>query len=765
MRKSGRVFLSSGGVMAVGVLLYFCGIYLHPPSAHAQGRQEPGRPIGAISTQGDLIVMTLDENVLGKANMFDLVGRTLRFTPEGTGYRAENVALKWDPEFGAALTSPRITLRSFSFPYSGKNWDSLSVGITGSIGFGAIEANEGEGAGAIGRGGGVVIDRFAQLQEAARSLINKAAAICVFFKPRMTGARYAKEMADRVLLTWSLTEPVGGIQDFTWAPTVNRFQATLWKDGTIELSYDQVAAKDAIVGLYPLVTTGSEKELALLSDEEAPAVAAHHDLKGVKVTVVDGIFIKVTFELRGPVLPEGDPGLVGLSYRVAFDTRKPLPTRVDNGSSDVIWSIRGVAPGRRGGGAPRYIATGPGVFPAVKTNGNTLSLQGTLPANLTAGEQIAIFADVQTPGVPPVTVDQIPPSAVAMVGIRSPETDLSSVKRQDGPFAIIYEAFHYLALPNPRDLTCSVIKALGDKFDFLAYYSDFRVDNQEAGTPSTGPLGGGPTGGAVTGIGAPQRGLESYCSSGRFQWQFVQPVYAGSNQMQERPPEGTTDSNNHNVAFYNHQLGKRSPDGRLLPYNYAMSQLGHEMGHRWAAFVSAKVNGETIPLGPTHWARGLHAPVAFPYQRPTEASAMGGGVWQDNFDGTYTQLDDDYYVPATGWSYLDLYLMGMIAPSEVPDFFIMRNLVAVGRDLSGHPIFKADRTKVSVQDVIAVEGPRTPDVDHAQKKFNTGIVVIVEHGAKPSRELIERANGIRERWIDYWATTTGRRSSMTTSPR
>jgi hypothetical protein len=44
-------------------------------------------------------------------------------------------------------------------------------------------------------------------------------------------------------------------------------------------------------------------------------------------------------------------------------------------------------------------------------------------------------------------------------------------------------------------------------------------------------------------------------------------------------------------------------------------------------------------------------------------------------------------------------------------------------------------------------------------------VVVVEHGAKPSRELIERANGIRERWIDYWATTTGHRSSMTANSR
>jgi len=195
-----------------------------------------------------------------------------------------------------------------------------------------------------------------------------------------------------------------------------------------------------------------------------------------------------------------------------------------------------------------------------------------------------------------------------------------------------------------------------------------------------------------------------------------------------------------------------------------MSQLGHEMGHRWAAFVSEKVSGETIPLGPVHWARGLQAEAAFPYQRPTEASAMGGGVWQDNFDGTYTQLDDDYYVPATGYSHLDLYLMGLISAAEVPDFFILKNLVPAGKDANGHPIFKADRTKVTIQDVIAIEGPRLPDVDHSQRKFNTGIVVIVEHGQRPSRELIDRANGIRQQWIDYWATTTGHRASMTVNP-
>ena len=559
--------------------------------AVAQNQQPAGKSIGSISTHGDLIVLTLDEGALGHANLFDLAKHTLRFSPDSGGYRVENAAFTWDPEFGDELpvrTRTPVKLHEFAFPFSGRSWDTLTVDATGSIGF----------------GGGVTIGRFDQLQNAARALVNKTPAICVFMKPRMSGARYVKELSDRLVITWTLTEPAGGIQDFTWTPTVNRFQAVLSKNGTIQMSYDDVAAKDAIVGVYPAL---------------------------------------------------------------------PGPTDSSN------------------------------------------------------------FAAV----------------------------DLSSVKANEGPFAAVYESFHYLSLPNPRDLACTVLKALGDKFDFLAYYSDFRIDNQEAGTPSNGPLGGGPTGGAVTGIGAPQRGLASYCSAGRFQWQFIQPVYVGSNQMQEQPPASLTDTNDRNIGFYMRQLGRRTPDGRIPAYDYALSQIGHEMGHRWSAFVSARAKEETIPLGPTHWARGLQAPAPFPFQRPTEASAMGGGVWQDNSDGTFTQLDDDYYVPATGYSYLDLYLMGLMSPSEVPDFFILRNLEAAGRDANGRPIFSADRSRITIEDVIAVEGPRQPDVDHSQKQFNTGMVMVVEHGKKPSQELIERVNGIRGAWTDYFATVTGHRASMT----
>ena len=593
------------GVLSRSAVLALCLILTAPILSSAQETNEPGHSIGKVSLAGDLIVVELNDDALGKANLFDLAGRTLRFTPEGSRYRVENVALRWDAGFGPELTGAEVKLHEFAFPFSGKSWTSFLVGTNGSIRFGPSEN-------AISpdpyghRDGGVVLDRFDQLSEAGGKLGDRTPAICVFLKPRMSGPHYVKELADRVVITWDLTEPFGSMLDFSWFRTVNRFQAVLHRDGSVEMSYKELAAKDAIVGIYPTLT-GDEK------------------LKAV---------------------------------------------------------------------------------------------------------------------------------------------DLSSLTPKDGSFVAVYEAFHYLTRPKPQDLSCTILKALGDKFDFLAYYSDFRIDSQEASSPSDGPVGG-----KVTGIGETQHEqtaevLASRCTQGRFQLGFEHPEYVGANEVQAEPPDGAPAGSAHNIAFYRQQLRRASPEGRHLPFNYAVGHLGHEVAHRWAAYVSAKINDQVISLGPwPHWDPGLQTPVAFPYSLPTEASTMGGGVWQDNFDGTYTQLRDGYFVPASGYSYLDLYLMGLISAAEVPDFFILKNLVRVAKDVNGHTIYKAERTKVRIQDVIAAEGQRLPDIDHSQRQFNTGIVVMVEHGKRPSPELMERANGIREQWINYWETTTGHRSSMISNPR
>ena len=756
-----------GGLMLVSAM-----VTAH--SAVAQDRNTPGKSIGTVTTQGNLIILTLNEDALGKPHLFDLAHRTIRFTPDGSRYRVETLPEAWDNDFGTELKDPHATLTKISFPFSGQKWNELSVGVTGSITFGEQAAPTGRGRGGAppNRQGGLSVERYALLQRVGSTFINGTPAISVFFKPRMQGARYLKEFDDRAVVTWTLTEPYAGIQDWTWKPTVNRFQVVLHTDGVIDLTYDEVSARDGIVGIFPKVQGGEEKPLATLTSE-AQAPSPQLQIKSIKLSALDGIYLQAQIEAGAPIPTADDASVTAPVYRLCLSTTKPTEPCANNTPGATVWTVQRMRafrqrPDTAGRGA-RYIGFGNGLDSDVTVEGSTVTLKGMLPVGVRAGSQIYVSASAESGGGPQaigsdMQVSHMPAHAVRLEGLASPEMNLATLKKQDGPFPVIFESFYYPESPRPNDLTCSVIKSLGDKFDLLAYYSDFRIDNPEAGTPSTGPLGGGPNGGQVTGINATQRNLAGYCTQGRFQWQYVQPVYMGANQMDEYPPDGVTDNNRHDALGYAQQLERRTFNGKIPPYDYAMSQIGHEMGHRWSAFVSAKINGELIPLGPTHWATGLQAPAPFPYQRPTEASAMGGGVWQDNFDGTFTQLDDDYYVPATGYSYLDLYLMGLLAPTEVPDFFLLRNLQPQGHDDNGHPIYKADRTKITINDVIAAEGPREPDVDHAQKHFNTGMVIVLQHGHKPPPELIKNVEGIRERWIDYWATTTGHRSAMTAEP-
>ncbi len=60
---------------------------------------------------------------------------------------------------------------------------------------------------------------------------------------------------------------------------------------------------------------------------------------------------------------------------------------------------------------------------------------------------------------------------------------------------------------------------------------------------------------------------------------------------------------------------------------------------------------------------------------------------------------------ASGFSALDLYVMGLIEPEEVPDtFLIARPQLRSGQEVWG------EKVPVRIQDIIAVSGPRDPGV-------------------------------------------------------
>ena len=261
--------------------------------------------------------------------------------------------------------------------------------------------------------------------------------------------------------------------------------------------------------------------------------------------------------------------------------------------------------------------------------------------------------------------------------------------------------------------------------------------------------------------------LESRCTGGRFQLGLFQPIFVGANEMQESPPDNAPVGNPRNIGSYTRPLAHATPDGKPDPYQYAVGHLGHEIGHRWSAYAAARVSRPSKFAGSSIWALGSRTGGA----RSVSVFAASRGFharWKRVARQSRRHVHPIarwlFRLPASGYSYLELYLMGLIAAAEVPDFFIVRPLERIGADTNGRPIFKGQRMRITIQDVIAAEGPRLPDVNHSQRHFNTGIVVIVEHGQTPSAELINRANGIRRQWIDYWAITTGRRASMTVDP-
>jgi hypothetical protein len=401
----------------------------------AQDDDHPGRSIGKISTEGDLILMELDQDALGKANLFDLGGRTLRFTPDGAGYRVENTALQWDADFGPELSGSDAHLQKFAFPFSGKTWNSFIVGTTGAITFGDSEGEEQP----QGRNRGVSIRRFDALAEAAGELVDRVPAICVFFKPRMSGPHFVKELADRVVVTWDLTEPYGNIQDFTWFKTVNRFQAVLRRDGAIEMSYQQLAAKDAIVGLYPKVSA-PDKSLAVINADPHASIVTHLDVRKLKVSSIDNLLLKVMLETTGPVLRPGDPSLHGFADRVLFDSAGGTAHH-----ESVEWhAVAAKPPGRDS----RYFAFGRGVSPRAEADGNSITLEGMLPPSLVSAGEVSVRSEVVLLGEHRQNLVQTGPHTIHVSGLRNPEVHFSSLAPKAGPFRVVYESFHYLALPN-----------------------------------------------------------------------------------------------------------------------------------------------------------------------------------------------------------------------------------------------------------------------------------------------------------------------------
>ncbi len=196
------------------------------------------------------------------------------------------------------------------------------------------------------------------------------------------------------------------------------------------------------------------------------------------------------------------------------------------------------------------------------------------------------------------------------------------------------------------------------------------------------------------------------------------------------------------------------------PYDHPLANFAHEIGHTWLAYAYYMRNGERRPLrdGSGHWTPGLQTAAPFPWRGPENGSVMEGAYWRENSDGTFTATSG-WGSRGGGFSWLDLYLMGLATPDEVPDMFLLHDLQQVGRDRDGP--YRAEKEIVTMEQVLAAMGPRDPPPERARKVFNTGFVYFLLPGHEPDPELLREHAAYRDRALEHWSHVTGGRGQLT----
>ncbi|MCI0602646.1 hypothetical protein L0156_06495 [bacterium] len=189
----------------------------------------------------------------------------------------------------------------------------------------------------------------------------------------------------------------------------------------------------------------------------------------------------------------------------------------------------------------------------------------------------------------------------------------------------------------------------------------------------------------------------------------------------------------------------------FLGTNNTLDIMGQEMGHRWLAFPRAVIGGvtstEILGRDESHWSWFLDS----------DASDMEGNNWQDNGNNSFTSIE-----ATERYSALDRYIMGLIPPSAVPPFFVLRG----GGNPAAAPeegiTITASRVNVTVDDIIAAEGPRDPTSANAKKKWRVAFIFFVDSGNTPDPALIARVDEIRRAWKPYFKSATGGKGKVIT---
>ena len=679
------------------------------------GFGQPARS-DAIAVHGGVTTLPAGGMIRERANLFDLEGTTVTFTPSGTdGYAVAVGDLNWrEPGADARTVGPDLggddyltVDLPFSFPFADRQWTRVYANRNGNISFRQPENED-------------LPERNHDSMRAVAAAIDSRSAVGLEAAIAALWAQYDRTTvsivsgSDQAVITWRVVrfEPYN---EHGYRPLgENLFQARLYPSGTIELAYHTVAERDGIVGLFDGRNPRSST-LDALSDPRGDV--AHPELDITRVEWVDGgsvMIVRLTF--AGDVPPRVPDGEIG--YRVFLHF----------GASVCDVGVAITSSGRRSFGVCDEMGSNVGY----RVQGATVEIAISKTFLSGMGSHFTSDADAVWWGRD--AYDQLRGSR--RVNLNEPRYDLDKqVATVEGN---LFEVFHYPTLRSTSTVIASIYEQALARDELVVPFTDFRMDHFGNASAGTGPIND-----PVSGIG---------------DWQADPTpgtVYGSDNLLVSmRPAFIGTPAFAYAYSFYGH------PQHNFAP---GIGWVAHELVHRWAVHLrfrnprTGRIETLTSDDGcDCHWSDYLHAPVTYPVwagfsTRPyAESSLMGGFLWRDNGDGTFTHAAERGIWPV-GLSALDLYVMGMIPASEVPDTFLLTNVEHIGY---WPTTVRATKVPVRIEDVVAAMGPRAPAADAAQREFKLGIYLLHEDDRAPRADLLRRARGIVPAVSEYFERAT-----------
>jgi hypothetical protein len=673
------------------------------------------------------------DGLISPAHYFDLQGKTVRFTPSRGGYAVGVSKAKAAGDPGKRLERPdypsfrsygwRIPL-PFEFPFAGEARHEVFVNSAGNLTFERPESQ-------------LYPERdtwpSGTVQSVAGSLNDRAAAgqekmICVLwglYNSDWTKSKiFVRRAAAEFVVTWQVERQIRFGEGYRpLGPNV--FQARLLPDGTIEFTYEQVSEKDGIVGLFYGATDGYEFDRLSPIREESPD--PRMKIRMVSAALA-GRTLRFTFEMANPVgrnVPEGT-----MWYRV-FLNRGSHSCEI--GFEVSRWS------------RPYLLRECVGV-PGVRVSEKRLDIYvSTFEADQVLGSGMKWNADVLWGGRRDGNVAySAGEDAFHWPSITPKPTRLAAAKgEQDGN---LFEIFHY---PEVSKSVFPLLRYIYQKFppqdDMAVVMTDFRIDDLHNHQGSTG----GGYNEAIQGIGSGEAAVHAQSSlMGSAKLQVATgPIYPGP-RFDEFLEEG---------------------DAHYRNYANAVGWLAHELSHRWGVDLTFRspASGmvESLAGGDGHWSNFLNTPSMFSVWRMfsdkpySEKSQMEGYVYEIRPNGDLCRIPNAWNLP-TGFSGLDLYLMGLIGPDETPETFLLENPVIVGPNL-----YRGMKTTVRIQDVIAVNGARRPNYRESQKEFVIGIYLLHPGNRAVDAEKLRQVEGIEKALVAYFGVATGGKMKLVPATR